>query len=74
MSCQNQDEGSVGEKLPKRIYLESVGSERKVPTETGDATAVKDRLIIGRIADTSYSEKTDLMTCVQQRLRLHSYR
>ena len=47
VSGQDKLEGFVGEIFPKIVTTESLGRERKLPTETGDATGIKDRHTAG---------------------------
>ena len=49
VSGQDRLDGFVGEMFPKIVNTESSGRERKLPTETGDATSIKERHTAGRI-------------------------
>ena len=49
VSGQDRLDGHVGEMFPKIVTTESLGRERKLATETGDATSIKDRHTAGRI-------------------------
>ena len=47
VSGQDRLDGFVGEMFPKIVTTESSGREKKLATETGDATSIKDRHTAG---------------------------